>query len=232
MRIVVVIAASALVAACSSTAPNDAGQSRQASTSTLTTTRTATPTTPKTSATPAPLAKAPVAGTAIADVIRWIESGAPAEVTGYHLATRAGVTTHIDPDIAFAGPSGTPNCMTDAHFDGALACLVDLADPPPQPADVYGQWKGGWVDFEGPSAEIGSAHGDPGRFGNGAGPVLPFGETLAFGDYRCRADQSGTYCVNYAHQSAVKFAESGVETFGCLAKVMPPPTDVGRKFSC
>jgi hypothetical protein len=231
MRIVVVIAASVLVAACSSAAPNDAGQSRQESTTAPSTTRTATTTT-KTPSTPAPLAKAPVAGTPIADVIRWIESGAPADVTGYHSATRAGVTTHIDPDVAFAGPSGTPNCMTDSRFGAALACLVDLADPPPQPADVYGQWKGGWVDFEGPSAEIGSAHGDPGRFGNGAGPVLPFGETLAFGDYRCRADQSGTYCVNYAHQSAVKFAESGVETFGCLAKVTPTPSDVGQKFSC
>jgi hypothetical protein len=62
--------------------------------------------------------------------------------------------------------------------------------------------------------------------------VLPYGEALLFGDYRCRADESGTYCVNYAHQSAVKFAKSGVETFGCLTPVTPAPADVGQKFSC
>ncbi len=232
MRIVVLIATSALVAACSSTTPGTAGREGDALTPTPSSTRAANPTIPKPPA-PTPAAtKPPASGAAIADVITWIESAAPADLTGYHTATRDGVTTQLDPDVAFASPSGKANCMTDGQFNGTLACLVDLATPPPQPSDVYGQWKGGWVDFEGPTVEVGSAHGDPGRFGSGSGQVLPYGEALDFGDYRCRADQSGTYCVNYAHQSAVKFAASGIETFGCLTEVTPTPADVGQKFGC
>jgi hypothetical protein len=229
MRIVRLVAMSALVAACSSTPTGTNTSSQQVLTPTPTTTRAANPSTPKPSSAPT---KAPAAGAPIADVITWIESGTPADVTGYHSATRDGETTQLDSDVAFATPSGKTSCMTDSRFGGALACLVDLADPPRQPVDVYGQWKGGWVDFEGATAEIGSAHGDPGRFGNGTGPVLPAGHTLAFGDYRCRTDQSGTYCVNYAHRSAVKFAAEGIVTFGCLTEVTPPPSDVGEKFSC
>ena len=121
--------------------------------------------------------------------------------------------------------------MTDSRFAGALACLVNLSDPPPQPAEVYGQWKGNWVDFEGPTAEVGSAHGDPGRFGNGTGPQLTPGQSLAFGDYRCRADATDVFCVNYAHQTALEFSRAGIEPFGCLAKATPPG-DIGVKFSC
>ena len=83
----------------------------------------------------------------------------------------------------------------------------------------------------GPSIEIGSAHGDPGRFVNGTGPELPYGEALAFGDYRCRSDPAGLYCVNYAHQSAARFSDAGIVPFGCLQKVTPPP-DIGEKYSC
>jgi hypothetical protein len=135
-------------------------------------------------------------------------------------------------DVAFTTPSGKSNCMTDSkNFGGALACLVDLTIPPLQPSDVYGQWKGNWVDFGGPSIEIGSAHGDPGRFVNGTGPELPYGDALAFGDYRCRSDPAGLYCVNYAHQSAARFSDAGVVPFGCLQKVTPP-ADIGEKYSC
>lgn len=229
MRIVLLVATSALVAACSSSPTGTVAGSQQVLTPTATTTRTANPPTPKPTSAPT---KAPAAGAAIADVIKWVESGTAADVAGYHSATRDGATTQLDSDVAFATPSGKTSCMTDSRFGGALACLVDLTNPPPKPADVYGQWKGGWVDFEGSTVEIGSAHGDPGRFGNGTGPVLPYGEALAFGDYRCRTDQSGTYCVNYAHQSAVKFAAEGIVTFGCLAEVTPTPSDVGEKLSC
>ena len=141
-----------------------------------------------TSAVPAAV---PAPGAPIADVIRWIEAGTPADPGAYHSATREGATTQLGDDIAFTTPSGKTNCMTDSRVGGALACLVDLANPPPQPADVYGQWKGGWVDFAGPTLEIGSVHGDPGRFTNGTGPQLPYGQALAFGDYRCRADPAG-----------------------------------------
>ena len=123
--------------------------------------------------------------------------------------------------------------MTDSkNFGGALACLVELTNPPPQPADVYGQWKGGWVDFTGPSIEIGSAHGDPGRFsqrhGSGAGV-----RGLRWRSATTAAGQTppDLFCVNYAHQSAARFSDAGIVPFGCLQKVTPPP-DIGEKFSC
>jgi hypothetical protein len=177
-------------------------------------------------------AKPPQAGADVADVIAFIESGAPADGSQFHAATRDGAATQLGEDVAFTTPSGKSQCMTDSkNSGGALACLVDLTIPPLQPPDVYGQWKGGWVDFAGPSIEIGSAHGDPGRFISGTGPQLPYGQALAFGDYRCRSDEAGLYCVNYANQSAARFSDAGVVPFGCLQKVAPPP-GIGEKYSC
>jgi hypothetical protein len=122
--------------------------------------------------------------------------------------------------------------MTDSkNFGGALACLVDLTIPPLQPPDVYGLWKGNWVDFTGTSVEVGSAHGDPGPFANGTGAQLAAGQTLTFGDYRCRAHAGDLYCVNYAHQSAVMLSATGVTPFGCLKEAAPEP-GIGRQFSC
>ncbi|CKV25393.1 lipoprotein LppI [Mycobacterium tuberculosis] len=37
--------------------------------------------------------------------------------------------------------------------------------------------------------------------------------------------------MNYAHQSAVRFASAGIEPFGCL-KPAPPPDGVGVAFGC
>ena len=112
----------------------------------------------------------------MADVIAWIEAGDTVDAAEYHVATRDGTTTDLGEDIAFITPSGKTNCMTDSRdSDGALACLVDLADPPPRPEDAYGEWKGGWVDFDGTSVAVGSVHGDPGRFTAGTGPELPYG---------------------------------------------------------
>ena len=226
MRIAVLIAASVLVAGCSQSVGGDA-ESAAASAAPLSTTR-STPSATSTSAVPAAV---PAPGAPIVDVIRWIEAGTSTDPGTYHSATREGATTQLGDDIAFTTPSGKTNCMTDSRVGGALACLVDLAKPQPQPADVYGQWKGGWVDFAGPTLEIGSVHGDPGRFTNGTGPQLPYGQALAFGDYRCRADPAGLFCVNYAHRSAARFSDAGIVPFGCLQKVAPP-ADIGEKFSC
>ena len=229
MRIAVLIAASVLVGGCSQEAGRDAGQTGP-SLSAPTSTTTSTPRT-ATSA-PATPAKPPEAGAKIAEVIAFIEAGRPADAGQFHTATRDGVTTQLGNDVAFTTPSGKTRCMTDSkHFDGALACLVDLTIPPLQPPDVYGQWKGGWVDYEGASLEIGSVHGDPGRFNSGTGPQLPYGQSLAFGDYRCRSDEVGLYCVNYAHQSAARFSDEGIVPYGCLQKVTPP-ADIGEKYSC
>ena len=229
MRIAVLIAASVLVAGCAQGVDRGAEQT-EPSVSAPTRTTTSTPrTTTPTSTTPA---KAPEPGAEIGEVIEFIESGDPTDANQFHTATRGGTATQLGDDVAFTTPSGKSQCMTDSkNFGGALACLVDLTVPPLQPPDVYGQWKGGWVDFAGPSIEIGSAHGDPGRFVSGTGPELPYGEAIAFGDYRCRSDPAGLYCVNYAHQSAARFSDAGIVPFGCLQKV-PPPAGVGEKYSC
>jgi len=227
MRIAALIAASVLVAGCSHTVTGE--QSTPSLTVPPSTTHAAPSTTSPTSTT---AAKAPGAGAPMRDVIAWVEAGRAADAAQYHSATRDGATTDLGEDVAFVTPSGKTNCMTDAKYSqGALACLVDLTNPPPRPDDAYGQWKGGWVDYDGMSVQIGSVHGDPGRFTAGSGPELPYGQSLAFGDYRCRSDQAGLVCVNYAHQSAAKFSDAGVQVFGCLQPATAPP-QIGEMFSC
>jgi len=197
-------------------------------------------TTAPSSAAAAPPSSAPVAvpttppgpDTPIAGVIAWIAAGQAADAGAFHTATRDGVTTQLDDDVAFVTPSGKTTCMTDSKYSGgALACLVKLNDPPPRPADAQTEWVGGWVDFDGKNLQVGSARADPGPFINGSGPELASGDSLSFGDYRCRADQAALFCVNYAHQSAARFATAGIEPFGCLRSV-PPPDGVGIAFSC
>lgn len=167
----------------------------------------------------------------MADVIAWVEAGTAADVSGFHSATRDGETTDLKSDVAFTTASGA-NCMTDNAFKGALACLTHPKSPLPRPTDAYGHWVAGWVDFEGSTAEVGSVHGDPGRFNTGTGPQLKNGQSLRFGDYNCRADASGPLCVNYANQSAVRFSDNGIETFGCLKPVTPPADGFGQQFGC
>lgn len=176
--------------------------------------------------------KPPDPGAPLADVIAWIEAGKTVDAAEYHTATRDGVTTDLGEDVAFITPSGKTNCMTDSKYGGgALACLVELTDPPPRPADAYGEWKGGWVDFNGPTLAVGSVHGDPGRFTAGTGPQLPYGQAIGFGDYQCRVDTVGLYCANRAHNTAVRYSDAGIEPFGCLQPVTAPP-QIGEKFSC
>ena len=230
MRIAVLVAASALVAGCSSTVDGN-----QTSSSALTTppppTTSSTTSRAPTSAPTSSAGAAPAAGAAIAEVIRWVEAGAPADPADYHSVTLDGVTSPKADGVAFTTADGEANCLTNTYADGALACLVKLADPPPRPPDFPSGWKNNWVDFPGTSVDVGSPHGDPGAFGEGSGRELPSGQSLAFGDYRCRADPAGLFCVDYAHQTAVKLASGGVEGFGCLKKTTPPP-DIGLRLSC
>jgi hypothetical protein len=228
MRIAALVAVPLLVAGCSHTVGGNSGQPQTTQTSTGTS---PTPTAQSGGKPPAPSA-APAAGAAISDVIAWIEAGHPADPGRYHSATREGTTTPLGDDIALTIQAGKVSCMTDSkHTGGALACLVDLTNPPPRPDTAYGEWKGGWVDFDGTNLQVGSARADPGPFLNGNGSELATGDSLSFGDYRCRADQAGLFCVNYAHQSAVRFASAGIQAFGCL-KSVPPPDGVGTAFSC
>lgn len=168
------------------------------------------------------------------DVVRWVEAGTPADPAGFHTVTRAGVATELGDGVAFVTAGASPptaNCVTNRYRDGALACLVDLAAPPPRPDGVEGMWKGNWVDFTGMTVEVGSAHGDPGPFGDGSGAELADGSSLAFGDYRCRADADGLVCVNYAHQSGLRLSAAGVQPFGCLQKATAP-AGIGEQYGC
>ena len=229
MRIAALIALSLLVVGCSHPGDSHSGQTQTTGASPGPSSTTAA--TPTASKPPAP-SSAPAAGAPISDVIAWIEAGHPADPGRYHTATRDGVTTPLGNDIAFTVAAGKVVCMTDSkHTGNALSCLADLANPPTRPETAYGEWKGGWVDFNGTNLQIGSARGDPGPFINGNGPELANGDSLSYDDYRCRADQAGLFCVNYAHQSAVRFAAAGIEPFGCLRSV-PPPDGVGTAFSC
>jgi len=167
----------------------------------------------------------------IAEAIAWVEAGRPADPAEYQIALRGSATTRLDSDTAFTTSAGT-TCMTDAkHQAPALACIVNLTDPPPQPPDVYGQWKGGWVDFDGTSIEVGSSHGDPGRFSYGQGPPLLSGQSLSFGDYRCRSDETTLICVDYARHAAVRLAATGVDAYACAREPTPPP-GIGIRFAC
>jgi hypothetical protein len=219
------LAASLLVAGCSQAVDGQARQT-QPTLSAPSVTRTA-----PSSTSPPPPAGPPKAGAPIGEVIRWIEAAPPASPDGFHMVGREGTSTDLGADIAFTTPAGTSKCVTDRRAEGALTCLVELRDPPERPADVYGEWKGGWVDFPGSTLDVGSTHGDPGPFSDGFGVELPYGKALDFGDYRCRTDPSGLFCVNYAHQSAARFSDAGIEPFGCLHRVSPPP-DIGARFSC
>lgn len=164
-------------------------------------------------------------------MIAWVEAGAAPDGGSFHTATRDGAATDLGADIAFT-TAGRTNCMTDKNFNGALACLTHPKAPLPRPADAIGHWVPGWVDFEGTTVEVGSVHGDPGRFSSGTGPQLKDGQTLAFGDYRCRADSAGLICVNYAHRTAVLFSDTGIGTFGCLKPVTPPADGFAQQFAC
>ncbi len=216
---------SMLVAGCSHTG---GGQSAQTQTSGSS----ATATTVSPGSKPPASARPPAAGAAISDVIAWIEAGHPADTARYRAATRDGVTTQLGNDIAFSVPAAKVSCTTDSqHTGGTLTCLVDLTNPPPRPETAYGEWKGGWVDFDGTNLRVGAARADPGPFVNGNGPELAGGDTLSYDDYRCRADQAGLFCVNYAHQSAARFSGAGIQQFGCLRSV-PPPDGIGIAFGC
>ncbi|OBH20252.1 hypothetical protein EHH44_02460 [Mycolicibacter terrae] len=234
MRLAGLIAVLLLIAGCSRATVGEPEPSATGPSSPATTTGASSVPASPTSSSSVPSAP-PAPGAAIAEVIAWIEAGRPVDAAGYHSATRDGVTTDLVDEVAFtvpAAPHRATNCMTDSgSADGALACVVDLVNPPAQPAEIYGQWKGGWVDYGGNTLQVGSAHGDPGRFVHGDGAELPDGSTLSFGDYRCRADRAGLFCVNYAHRSAVRFSPEDIAVFGCLRPV-PPPADAGKLFSC
>lgn len=203
MRIPALVAIPLLIAGCSHTVGGNAAP--------------APPALPSTAA-----SGPPAAGTPIAAVIAWIKAAHPADPARYQL----------DGNVAFSAPGGKVKCTTDSrHIAGLLSCLVNLTTPPPRPDTAYGDWKGGWVDFDGTSLQVGAARADPGPFLAGTGAELSGGDSLTFGDYGCRSEQDGLVCANYAHQSAARFSAAGVQPYGCLQPA-PPPEGVGVEFKC
>jgi hypothetical protein len=226
MRMAVVLMASALVAGCSQDMKGAAVPAPPPLTAiTPGTSRPAPSPTAPTSASP----RLPAPGAPIAEVTRWVNAGQAVPAEKFGSVSRDGTTTDVH-GVAFS--TDTVSCISSAHYnDGALACLVKLANPPPKPPDAFTMWKGNWVDFDGTSVNIGSLHGDPGPFVDGNGPGLSSGQTLAFGDFACRADGDAVICVNHAHQTATRMRPAGVDGFGCLAPVQAPP-DIGVRLSC
>lgn len=232
MRIAVLIAATVLVAGCSRIPAAPPGPP-QLTPITPSRTTASTPNIAPSSSTPtstAPGSAAPQPGAPVGAAIAWVEAGPPVDGADFRVALRGGTSTPLGDDIAFTTASGI-SCMTESKRGSAdLACLVDLRTPPPAPPDVYGVWKGGWVDFDGASVRVGSAHGDPGRFSAGQGPPLPLGGSLSFGDFRCRADSTTLVCVNYTTRTAVRYSDDGIEPFGCTRQT--PPAGIGIQYDC
>ena len=226
MRIAVLLAASVLVAGCS-----QAQQSQPGKLTPISRTSTAARDSPtSTASSTVKMTPAPGQSATPSEALSWVESAGPVDAADFHVALRGGTSTPLADDVAFTTPFGT-TCMTDVKRGAGLACLVNLTDPPPQPPDIYGVWKGGWVDFDGTSVVIGSAHGDPGRFALGQGGPLPEGRSLSFGDYRCRTDATALVCAHFAHRTAVRYSDDGVDTYGC-ARVARPAAGVGIQYSC
>ena len=236
MRIALALATSVLVAGCSAVPAGKPGPTELTPITPSGTASSASKSAPSTtSRAPASSSKsasisAPGPSDSAQAAIAWVEAGPPADGADFQVALRGGASTPLGEDTAFTTPSGI-SCMTDTKRNAGLACLVDLVNPPPQPADVYGVWKGGWVDFDGSTVRVGSAHGDPGRFALGSGAPLPQGNSLSFGDFRCRADVTTLVCVNYARKTAVRYSDDGVTAYGCTRQ-NPPPAGVGEQYTC
>jgi hypothetical protein len=176
---------------------------------------------------PGPPPGRPVAGAPVDAVIAWIEAGHPVNPADFRTVDRDGEITHLDDkDVAFRPPVDLPphtlgGCATALKYNVPLSCLLPLQDSPPRPDGLAGQWMGGWVNFDGAKITVGGLHGDPGPFNDGNGRPLEYGDRLAFGDYQCRSDETGLYCVNYPHRSAMRLGGETLVPFGCVKRPVP-----------
>ena len=232
MRIAVLTAALLVVAGCSSAPTSQPSLTPIAPKTTTGSAPSPSETVSKTPVTSAIPAAVPSGATPIESVMSWVEAGTAADASDFHTAIRDGVTTQLGDDVAFVTPSGTTKCMTDRQSRTGRwrAWWISTTRRRSRRMSTASGTAAGWTSTA-PRWTSGRRTAIPGRFGAGDGAELPYGSSLRFGDYQCRADPAGLFCVNYAHQSAVKFADSGVEPLGCLRMVSPPP-DIGLKFSC
>jgi hypothetical protein len=167
----------------------------------------------------------------------WIKAGTPVNPKDFHTVSERGTTTALnDPaDVAFRPPGtddGNENlsgCATAFSYSSELNCLPGLRERPPKP-DVPGEWISGWVTFDGAKITVGSLHGDPGPFNNGVGKPLNYGDTITFGDFQCRSDPTGIYCVSRSHHSGLAMS-TALTPFGCV-RLPIHPRYVGEQFMC
>lgn len=183
---------------------------------------TATATSPTSSTAPAASQQAaPAPGAPLAQLISWIKAGTPADGPKYHHTTGGNDSSNGDlkTDIAFTSPSGKISCITQGKYMDGLTCMVKLTNPPTQPrGEDECEWIGGWIEYNGNTAGVGSCHGDPGPFIAGQGAALPYGSRLTYHDYTCRMDQAGLYCASPAAKSGMQINAGGIVPFGCLRK--------------
>lgn len=225
MRIAVVTVLVLLVAGCSAATDQHA--------------HTVPPTRPVTSAAaPSTTASAdgiPGKDVSFATVDTWVHAGQAAESAKYASATtQDGTTTPLkNGDLAFTSPTGKIKCTTDAE-EGmpGLSCLVDLRNPPAQPAHSgEGEYVDDWIDYTGAKASVGSMHGDPGPFVRGYGNKLPYGSRISTGDYTCRMDSAGVICEDKTARTAIRISDAGILPYGCLHE--ESPTDgIGELYGC
>jgi hypothetical protein len=190
---------------------------------------------PSSSAMPTTTAgSAPARGASYADVLAWVQAGRAAAAEQFRTAKAPdGTATTLHTDVAFNSPTGKIKCITD--FDDSvpgLSCLVDLRNPPSKPAGSdEGEFIAGWIYYTGSQATVGSLHGDPAPFVRGYGNQLAYGSRVSAGDYTCRMDTAGLFCVDRSTRSAVALSDAGVVPFGCLRK-QSPTQDVGELYGC
>ena len=200
------------------------------------TTATTTPTSASapTSAAAQPSTSAPGSNATPEQVARWVAAGQPADPADFQTVERDGETTHLnDGEVAFRPPGSlAPNHLSGCihRSTPALSCMPALESPPPRPENPLGQWIGNWVDFDGSTITVGGYHGDPGPFNDGPGQPLPYGASVTSGDYQCRSDPGGLYCVSLSHHTGLRMSDR-VVAYGCVRQP-EPPEGVGEQYDC
>jgi len=180
------------------------------------------------------VSRIPVRGAAFADVIAWVQAGHAADAGQFRTAkAQDGTVTPLPGDVAFTSPTGKIKCTTDSEDSlPDMSCLVDLKNPPQKSnGSAMGEFIPGWIDYSGRQATVGSLHGDPGPFVRGYGNQLPYGSRISTGNYTCRIDTAGLFCVDRSARTGIQMSDAGVVPFGCLDR-QAPTQDVGERYAC
>lgn len=163
----------------------------------------------------------------------WINEGIADDPANFHDTLLDGVPTPLssEGDVAFRQPGTVRGreslgCISSK---GMLTCMPPLSSPVRKPTKVVDHWVGNWMEFDGSTITVGGIHGDPGVFIDGSGKPLAFGHTLAFGDYKCRSDLTGMYCVNLPKRTGFRFSNT-ITPYGCTQVEVPRGS--GAKFKC